>query len=253
MIRAVLFDLDGTLVDALGAWGAAFEDALEVGRARMPSLGALGTGTLAHLEVFRPLLREAHQAAGGGEWSRDFLRQGFLALLERFATPDAVLAAEMFAVYEAAWPGHVRVYPEVHAVLAELATRYRIGVVSNGLGSEQREKIGPLGLDRYAEVIAISGELGVRKPDPAIFRHALEALGVHPGESIHVGDDIRADIAGARAANLAAGVWVNRDDGALAEDRGRHESHPRPDFEVSDLGGLAALLERLGPPAAPGS
>lgn len=249
MIRAVLLDLDGTLVDSVGAWGAAFEDALEVGRARMPSLGALGTGTRAHLEVFRPLLREAHRAAGGGEWRREFLQQGFVALLERVATSDAALAAEMFAVYEDVLPRHVRLYPEVHAVLTDLATRYRIGLVSNGLGSEQRMKIGPLGLDRYAEAVAISEELGTRKPDPAIFRYVLDALGVHAGEAVHVGDDIGADIAGARAAGLAAGVWVNRDDGDIAEEP-RHTSHPRPDFEIADLSGLAALIERLERPAA---
>lgn len=245
MIRAVLFDLDGTLVDALGAWGAAFEDALEVGRARMPSLGALGTGTRAHLEVFRPLLQEAHRAAGGGEWRSEFLEEGFVKLLERYAVPDPALAREMFAVYANGWPRHMRLFEEIPALLERLSGRYRLGIVSNGLGGEQREKIAPLGLDRYFTAVAISGELGVRKPEPAIFAHALEALGVPPGEAIHVGDDIGADIVGARAAGLAAGVWVNRDDGALAEDPRRQSKHGRPDFELADLSGLVSLIEGL--------
>jgi HAD superfamily hydrolase (TIGR01662 family) len=149
----------------------------------------------------------------------------------------------MFAVYEAAWPRRMRLYPEVPALLEELRGRYRLGIVSNGLGWEQRQKIGPVGLDRYIEAVAISEELGVRKPEPGIFEHVLTALGIRPGEAIHVGDDVGADVAGAHAAGLAAGIWVNRDGGTLAERQPRGRG-PAP-FAVSDLATLPALIEEL--------
>lgn len=248
MIRAVLLDLDGTLVDALHAWGQAFGDALELGRAHVPALAALDDGPRAHMEVFRPLVGRAHHEAGGGEWRREFLQRGFALLLEQHGAADPDLADRMFALYESAWPRYMRVYPEVPAVLDELARRYRLAIVSNGLASEQRMKIGPLGLDRHIEVTAISSELGTRKPEPAIFRHVLEQLGVAPGEAIHVGDDFGADVVGARAAGLAAGVWLNRDDGLLQE-------HPTTvpvevDFELADLSGLVPLLDHLSQPHA---
>ncbi len=250
MIRAVLLDLDGTLVDSLGAWGEAFGDALALGRPHVPALGGLGDGPRAHLEVFRPLVHRAHRDAGGGEWQREFLQRAFALLLDQLGHPDEALAERMFAHYEAAWPRHVRLYPEVPAVLDQLAHRYRLAIVSNGLGHEQRLKIGPLGLDRHIDVAAISSELGTRKPDPAIFRHALQQLDVAPGEAIHVGDDVGADILGARAAGLAAGVWLNRDGGLLQE----HATHPlEVHFELPDLSGLIPLIEQIAgssPPSA---
>jgi putative hydrolase of the HAD superfamily len=243
MIRAVLLDIDGTLVDAMAAWGAAFGEALALGSARYPALGELGDGPAAHIEVLRPLLREAHREAGSGEWSRDLLRVAFTRLLERHAQRDDVLAGEMCDTYETAWPHHIRLYPEVPALLDALAGRYRLGIVSNGLGSEQRLKIGPLGLDRYVEAVAISEELGVRKPAPAIFQHALKALGVTAHEAVHVGDDFNADIEGAYAAGLVAGVWVNRPGNRFAEHAGVRSRSPH--IEVPDLAGLASLIESL--------
>ncbi|MCC6237479.1 MAG: HAD family hydrolase [Dehalococcoidia bacterium] len=248
MIRAVLLDLDGTLVDSMSAWGGAFGDALEVGRPHVPALGHLGDGPRAHLEVFRPLVHRAHRDAGGGEWQREFLQRAFVLLLEQLGSPNPAVAEQMFAHYEAAWPRHVRLYPEVPTVLERLARHYRLAIVSNGLGVEQRLKIEPLGLDRHIEVAAISSELGTRKPEPAIFRHALEQLDVAPGEAIHVGDDIGADVLGARAAGLAAGIWLNRDGGLLQE---QPAYSAQVDFELDSLSGLVPLIEQLSQPTAP--
>ena len=243
MIRAVLLDLDGTLIDAMGAWGSAFGEALALGSARYPALGALGDGPTAHIQVLRPLLQQAHRAAGGGEWSQDFLRVAFRELLARYAEENPALAEEMRVTYEDAWPRHLRLYTEVPALLDELARHYRLAIVSNGLSIEQRRKVAPLGLDRHIEVVAISEEVGVRKPEPAIFHHALAALGVAAADAVHVGDDFGADIEGARSAGLAAGIWVNRHGDLLAERAGRRANVAH--IEVPDLGGLSALLEGL--------
>lgn len=250
MIRAVLLDLDGTLVDSMSAWGEAFGDALVLGQPQVPGLGQLGDGPRAHIEVFRPLVRRAHHEAGGGEWQRAFLQRAFVLLLEQLGAPDPALADRMFALYESAWPRHMRLYPEVPAVLEDLAQRYRLAIVSNGLGSEQRMKIGPLGLDQLVEVVSISSELGARKPDPSIFHHTLAQLGIAPGEAIHVGDDFRADVVGARTSGLAAGVWLNRNDGLLEE---RPMGLPiDADFELRDLSGLVPLIQQISQPPGDG-
>lgn len=246
MIRAVLLDLDGTLVDALSGWGEAFGEALTLGAERYPVLGTLGDGPSAHLDVFRPLVAAEHAAAGGGEWQREFLARAFARLLERVAEADEALAARMFEHYETAWQTRMRPYEEVPALLDGLHGRYRLGIVSNGLAWEQERKIAPLGLDRYFDVVAISSALGVRKPTPAIFEHALEALGVAPEQAVHVGDDLRADIGGAQAARLRAAVYVDRlgQGAVLAEAEAPAELVP--DYVLRDLGGLPAILEELG-------
>ena len=244
MIRAVLFDLDGTLVDARGAWDAALDEALALGRARYPALESLGDGRSVQRQVLRPLLEQAHREAGSGEWSREFVAWAFDQLLARHALADPELAEAMRSHYEEAWPRHLRLYPEVPALLEQLAGCYRLGLVSNGLEEEQSLKIAPLGLDRYLETVAISGALGLRKPDPGIFEYALAGLGITAAEAVHVGDDFSADIAGARAAGLAAGIWVNR--------YGTFEPSPSAGaraavahIEVSDLADLASLVQSL--------
>jgi HAD superfamily hydrolase (TIGR01662 family) len=235
-IEALLFDLDGTLVDALSAWDAAFETAFALAVAAHPRLADLGGGVEVHRAVFRPLVGEEHRAAGSGHWDPDFLRRAFRALLARHAQPDVELADRLYATYAATWPQHVRLYDEVPAMLDALRGRYRLAIVSNGDGPEQRRKIAPLGLDADFPIVCISGELGVRKPEAAIFERALEALGVPAARAMHIGDDVRADVDGARGAGLAAAVWVRRDGEA------RSEAAPRADAVLDSLAALPALL-----------
>lgn len=95
----------------------------------------------------------------------------------------------------------------------------------------QREKLNALGIDEWFDAVVISGEIGVAKPDAAAFRLALDQLVVEPESVWHVGDDLKTDVAGARAAGITA-VWLNR--------RGlvRRESDPRADLEILSLSSL---------------
>ncbi|MEZ4502511.1 MAG: HAD family hydrolase [Dehalococcoidia bacterium] len=232
----MLFDLDGTLVDALSAWDAAFETAFAIAVASYPQLADLGGGVDVHRAVFRALVAEEHRAAGSGHWDPDFLRRAFASMLARHAQPDPELADRLYSTYASTWPQHVRLYPEVPAVLDALRGRYRLAIVSNGDGPEQRKKIAPLGLDADFPIVCISGELGVRKPEAAIFERALEALDVPPSRAIHIGDDVHADVDGALDAGLAAAVWVRRDGHALASEA------PRADATIESLTPLPELL-----------
>ena len=95
-----------------------------------------------------------------------------------------------------------------------------VAVITNGPSKEQRLKLEATGLlDRF-EVIAISGEVGHEKPAAEIFAHTLSSLGIAPEAALHIGDSLRYDVTGARAAGLTA-VWLNRrgvdHDAAFAE------------------------------------
>lgn len=93
-------------------------------------------------------------------------------------------------------------YPEVPSTLRELRRRgFRLVVVSNWDVS-LHERLDELGLAPLIDGAVASAELGVAKPDPAIFAHALALAGSAPELAWHAGDSLEADVAGARAAGV---------------------------------------------------
>ena len=104
----------------------------------------------------------------------------------------------------------VRPDEEVNGFLARLNERQvPWGIVTNGSPS-QHGKCRAAGLDRLAPFIIVSEEAGYRKPDPRIFRDALEATGLaNPEQVMFVGDNPLADIDGAKRFGMKA-AWVRR-------------------------------------------
>ena len=89
-------------------------------------------------------------------------------------------------------PRHWReaMYPGAHELLRELKPQRVLGAITNGPSSVQRPKLDAIGWPEFfaPERVFVSGEFGVRKPDPSIFRAAAKAAGVEPGECVMVGD-----------------------------------------------------------------
>ena len=73
-----------------------------------------------------------------------------------------------------------------------------IGCITNGRDFFQRNKINGLGIEHFFSIIVTSGELDIRKPDHAIFYHALNAVGAKPNDSFYCGDSIPSDIVPAK-------------------------------------------------------
>src|SRR6266581_7193478 len=137
--------------------------------------------------------------------------------------------------------------PHIRETLERLrAAGYRIGLVSNTgrtWGRFLRPIQDDMGIGRYFDVPVFSDEVGVRKPNPRIFQVALDALGVRPEETVHIGDDVVADVDGAKRLGMRA-VWFN--DGMPAE----HAVHSwsettaaRPDAEIHAHAELPQILE----------
>jgi putative hydrolase of the HAD superfamily len=100
------------------------------------------------------------------------------------------------------------------------------------------EEFAASGLSEHFEAVVVSADLGVAKPDPSVFEHALSELGTRKDLAVMVGDSIPKDVDGALAAGLSA-VWVNRS-GSSAETA-------RDDLvEISTLSDLPDLLGGLG-------
>jgi putative hydrolase of the HAD superfamily len=203
---AVLLDALGTLIELETPWPHLVDELAARGvvvgedAAREAMLAEMAYYRAHHDEAStRPALKDLRRRCAGV--IQDRLRTS----LPPAEVEDALLAAVRF-----------RAYPEVPAVLERLrAAGARLAVVSNWDVS-LHDVLERTGLRALVDAVVISAELGAAKPDPAIFRAALERLGATAGEALHVGDSMEHDIAGAQAAGLDA-VLVARD-GAEAPD-----------------------------------
>ncbi len=231
MLRAILFDLDDTLFDhrlcARTALTTLYE-AYEAFRSR----------SFAEVErLHAGFLEELHRRVTSGELPLDYARRErfqrlFAAVGEAPADQTVAEAAETYR------GGYMRIRRAVAGaagLLAAVKERAQVGIVSNNLLEEQRGKLRQCALDEYVDVLVVSEEAGMSKPDPRIFQIALDRLGCRPDEVVMVGDSWAADVIGARAAGIRP-IWFNPD-GA---------SSPEPDAGVVELRGLEPVDVALG-------
>jgi HAD superfamily hydrolase (TIGR01509 family) len=192
-LRAVLFDAGNTLV---------FLDYIRLAEGVGAALGLALTGE--GLSRHASAAARAMEAAGGTDQDRA------TAYLETLFLLGGVPAQRLDEVRRCVG----RMHRERHlwsavaegaaASLGRLrAAGIRLGVVSNSDGRVE-QALQAAGLREYFDVVFDSGLIGVEKPDPRIFRAALDALGVAPTEALYVGDLYEVDIVGARAAGMEA-------------------------------------------------
>ncbi|MDP9026926.1 MAG: HAD family hydrolase [Actinomycetota bacterium] len=117
--------------------------------------------------------------------------------------------------YEASWTLHVDTLACLDA-LADGPNPPRIGVITNGDIHFQTAKLLGTGLLPRIENVVASSEVGIAKPDAAIFAHACDVFGVEPGDAAYIGDRLATDALGASAAGLL-GVWLDRQGAATDE------------------------------------
>jgi putative hydrolase of the HAD superfamily len=162
------------------------------------------------------------------------------AVLARLGHPD--MAEDTFRRIEDAFARRSAwyVYPDVLPALDALnGAGIRLCVISNFVWGAP-ELIHDLELARHFEALVISARVGFQKPNPGIFRHALEQMRVAPERAMHVGDSYRADVLGARRLGIRAALIARgTDDPARLRDE-----HSDPDLVV--LNDLFDLLDVLG-------
>ena len=236
--RALLFDLDGTLLDSGGLEEAVAHACSDV-VAAVPGLDA-NRLSAANAVVFGSYWQEIEQdwtlgVLDGATVSRE-VWQRTLYICDIHDETFARLAHESFARHVR--EGH-RLYQDASELLQAVDGRLPLALVTNGATDSQREKLDVTGIEASFEAVLISGELGFAKPDARIFQLALEKLQTKPEHAWHIGDNLATDIAGARAARVTS-VWLNR----RGVEPKPHE--PVPDIEVRSLAELAAMLSATG-------
>ena len=169
--------------------------------------------------------------------------------LDLLGVGDGALARELAARFHEERAERFQPFPDAVPTLEALRRRgYRLGLVTNGPSGLQRAKLERSGLAPFFEAVAISGELGVGKPEAAIFERALEALGVPPERAVMVGNSLERDVRGAQDAGLKA-VWVRResleDEFLASAPLPLPASDVRPDAVIRELRELPAALAQL--------
>ena len=248
-IRAVLFDLGDTLwhfpsfperAVAAAAAGARIEELLR----------AWGLCAGVACEALADAIRDAQwQATLDAEQSHGRSPHFPTVVRERARAHGLALDDEQAeAVWDAwnlggAFYGRA-VFPDSAPTLTELRRRgFRIGAVTNrALGGRRFvEELRESGLLEFFETLAISCDDGWLKPHPALFRRALEDLRVAPAEAVMVGDQLRADVMGAKAMGMVA-VWKRPPGWERQEHAALADGTPAlPEYTVDDVGELLDL------------
>jgi putative hydrolase of the HAD superfamily len=106
----------------------------------------------------------------------------------------------------------LRSYPEVPETLDQLCSQYHLAVVSDAQSAYAVPELRAVGLLHYFNPIIISGDYGYRKPDPRLFQQALDALQVRPEHALFFGNDLYHDIFGAQQVGMKA-IFVSSNQG----------------------------------------
>lgn len=216
--QGVIFDLDETLLDrrtSISAYARRLRTDL-ADRTRLEE---------------EPFVALFHRLDGNGRVDRDRFFSALAA--QAFAGVDAARVRAHFV--DLAWVTPL-LFPTVVETLRTLRKRaVRIGIVTNGNSVSQNAKLRNSGLVDLVDAHVVSKDFGSAKPEPAIFEHMIETLGIERSRSWFVGDDPKADIRGAKRVGLKA-AWIRR-----------HTAWPDDlpichDAELVDVSGVLPLL-----------
>lgn len=206
-VKAILFDLDNTLIDTSGASKIAIEKVNHFLKSKFGNEDHIievseRFKTKLCQESFDPLkmniddLRTAH-------WDE--------AIQEIKGTePNRTLASECYRLWKTTRLQHLAIPEPVKSMLAELRKTYKLLLLTNGDTQTQREKISAVGCQELFDAVIVGGEHAEEKPAVSIFQHCCEVLGVKPESCMMVGDSLDTDIQGGINAGFKATVWISK-------------------------------------------
>ena len=230
MIRAILFDINGTLTDILTR-----EDADDAYRVVADFLAYQGVDIApAELKSRYFALNEFQRENSAEEHPEFDAKALFKRIIEKYETAYTKslpkekydLLPEITAqVFRAATTYQLRLYDGVKETLDALKDKYLLAAVSDGQSVWGRGELNAVGLTEYFNPVLISSDYGYRKPDARFFQKALDALKVKPSEAIYVGNDMYRDVFGAQKAGMKAVFF-------LSNQGEHHFPNTKPDYVI---------------------
>lgn len=203
--RAVLLDLDDTLIQFSGSAGPCWEG---VCRQFAPACGVTSERLRETLDAYRAWFWSDPERHRVGRLDMAAARRRVVSeTLRLLGIEHPEIVGEMADAFAAARDAALCLFPEAIGVLRALRDRgTALALITNGESAEQRAKIDRFALVPYFDHIQIEGEFGVGKPDLRVYEHALTQLGAAPGDAWMVGDNLEWDVRGAQQAGIL-GIW----------------------------------------------
>jgi putative hydrolase of the HAD superfamily len=230
VIRAIVFDLDNTLVDFMKMKAAAVEAAID---------GMIDAGLLLPRDAVKQRIDAIYQEQGL-EYQRVFDE-----LLEsELGHIDPKILASGIVAYRRARGSALVLYPHVQMTLLELAKRgIRLGVVSDAPRPQVWLRLCDLGLQHTFDAVVTFDDTGQPKPSPAPFRKVLERLEVAPHEALMIGDWAERDVAGGKSLGMKT-VFARYGDTFDTKESGA-------DHDIDDVFELVAIVDALNRSSEP--
>jgi phosphoserine phosphatase len=232
MKRALLFDLDDTLVPEFASYSAAFVAScqpLPGSHALDPDVlwasvreaaGALWRGSpvidyCQRVQIGSVTALFSDFPGDGPElsylrgWAPEYRRETWSRVLRTLGLDREAFGMDLADAHRASFSSHCAPYDDVVPALENLGKTYTLAVITNGPSDVQRAKLQISGLERFFSTVVISSEVGFAKPDERHFGAALQALKVSADDVVVIGDHLERDVRGAEAAGMSA-IWLNR-------------------------------------------
>lgn len=223
MIRAVIFDLDNTLVDFMAMKGRAIDAAIQAMQ---------DAGLKLPAEDIRARINEIYKLKG-----IEFQSVFDELLYNEFSKIDYKILTSGIVAYRRAREAALVPYPHVFMTLVELTKmRMKLGVVSDAPAKEAWLRLTYLNFHHIFDAVVTFDDTGERKPAPGPFRAVLRKLGVKPEEALMIGDWAERDVVGAKQVGMKT-VFARYGDtfGTV---------HSEADYDIDDIAELIAIVQK---------
>lgn len=226
MLRAVIFDLDNTLLDFMGLKNKSCEAAIDA---------MIKAGLGIEKERALRILFELYSRYGI-EHGRIF--QKFLARLGR---KDMKILSAAIVAYRRVQAQERKPYKGVKEVLSALRKKYRLGVISDAPSIKAWTRLTELGLVDFFDVVITYDDTKRKKPHPLPYRMALQALGLKPEEILFIGDAPHRDIKGARLAGMKTCLAEYGLQDSYAKEKGKYKA----DYVAKNVKDILKIVDSI--------
>ena len=224
-IKAITFDLDGTLWD----FDEVMRSSVALALVELAEHDPIAASRLDVDRIISVRDRIANELKTSVISLEKVRLEGFKQALRDVDRPNDDLAEHINKTYLHHRYSNIVPFADVEPALTALRRCFKVGALTNGNSYPKR-----VGMGHLFDFAVLASEHGISKPDPRIFHVAVEMAECRPSELLHVGDDLGDDIEGASAAGVQS-VWVNRSGN-------RAPLSCAPEFQITDLSTLVDWL-----------